>query len=118
MCHVLIIEDNPLLASIVEAMLAEEGATSFAVAASETEAIAAARGQRPDLIASDIQLGHGGGTGTDAVRAIQAELGEMPVIFMTGAPEECGACPPPGTVLPKPFSGAQLAAAYRRATQG
>jgi CheY-like chemotaxis protein len=49
MCRVLIIEDEPLIAMDLQAMLEAEGATSFDIAMTEAEAVDAARAQAPRL---------------------------------------------------------------------
>ena len=59
--HVLIIEDEPIIALDLEWLLEGEGAASFSFAASQDEVIACARMHRPDLITSDVTLA--GGTG-------------------------------------------------------
>lgn len=46
MCHVLIIEDEPMIAIDLEIVLAKEGATSFDIASTEAEAVAAARARK------------------------------------------------------------------------
>ena len=56
MCHVLIIEDEAMIAIDLEHLLEREGATSFSFAASEGEALAAAWERRPDVITSDVTL--------------------------------------------------------------
>ena len=48
MCHVLIIEDEPLVALTIQDMLEDEGATSFDIAATQADAVAAALHHRPD----------------------------------------------------------------------
>ena len=69
MCHVLIIEDEALIALDLQDILAETGATSFAFAETEQDAIDSARLHRPDVITSDVMLREG--TGPRAVEAIQ-----------------------------------------------
>lgn len=59
MCHVLIIEDEPIIALDLEGLLEREGATSFAFAVSENEAVTAAGLQRPDIITSNVTLVEG-----------------------------------------------------------
>ena len=101
MCHILIIEDEILVAMDIRACLAEHGATSFSFADTEADAVAEARLHPPALIMSDVQLLEG--TGPRAVQAIQAELGPIPVIFLTGTPEACKPCQHPARVLTKPM---------------
>lgn len=47
MCHVLIIEDEPLVAMDLQMTLEEQGAKSFDIAATEAEAVALARAHPP-----------------------------------------------------------------------
>lgn len=114
MCHVLIIEDEPLVAMDLQMTLEDQGATSFDVAATEAEAISLARSHPPQLITSDVQLLEG--TGPRAVRHILEELAmdDLPVIFITATPDACDPCGPPGLILTKPLGDGELAAAFRR----
>ena len=110
MCHVLIIEDDALAAEDIRATLRRSGASSFSFADTEREALERAREKPPAVIISDVMLSRG--FGPDAVRSIQAELGEVPAIFITGTPEQCRGCDP-SRLLEKPFSPAQLSALFR-----
>lgn len=110
MCHVLIIEDEPLVALDIQMMLEAEGATSFDFADTEVAAVAAAIARPPGLITSDVKLVEG--TGPAAVREIHRRLGDRPVIFITGTPEDCRPCEPPGIVLSKPLRAAALRSAF------
>ncbi|WBO23878.1 response regulator [Sphingomonas abietis] len=112
MCHVLIIEDEPVVAMDLQMLLEAEGATSIDIAASEAEAIAAARMHRPGFITSDVKLLQG--TGPHAVRRIRDEHGDIPVIFITGTPDECEPCDPPDVILQKPFRSDTLASVFRQ----
>ncbi len=111
MCHVLIIEDDMLTALSVQALLADHGATSFDLADTEAEAIAAAVAKRPAIIISDVSLRTG--TGPAAVQAIHAHHGDIPVIFVTATPEACDPCDPPGRVFEKPMHEPSIALAFR-----
>ncbi len=66
--HALIIEDDDLIAMTIEAVLRDCGFTSFTVAVSLDEAVAAATGRCPDLITADVELKPG--SGIDAVQTI------------------------------------------------
>jgi CheY-like chemotaxis protein len=110
-CHVLIIEDEALIAIDLQEMLALAGATSFSFAETEHEAVEAARRQRPDVITSDVVLREG--NGPRAVETIQNELGQMPVIFITATPEACLARDPPARVLGKPVLDAAVREAFQ-----
>lgn len=112
MVHILIIEDEPRVAMLIEAALEEEGVSSFEIVDSEADAIAAARHHPPDLITSDVTLREG--LGPHAVRAIRSQLGVIPVIFITGTPEDCEPCEPPDIILAKPFRLSDLGNAFRR----
>lgn len=83
--HALIIEDEGLIAMAIEEILARCGFTSFDFAASAEDAIQAAQTNCPDLITADVELNPG--SGIDAVNRIC--LGPtIPVIFITGTPDE------------------------------
>lgn len=110
MCHVLIIEDEPLIAELLRCTLEDEGATSFDHADTEDDALAAAVAHPPDIITSDVKLL--AGTGPRAVSAIHDRLGQIPVIFITGTPAECKPCNPFGRVLRKPIDCDELARAF------
>ena len=83
--HALIIEDEMLIALEVESLLEEIGYASFDIAESPCEALRCARNHRPDLITADLRII--GGTGLEAVRDIHAELGRIPVVYVTGNPD-------------------------------
>lgn len=110
MCHVLIIEDEPFIAMILQDLLEQEGATSVSVAVTEHEAIASALACPPAVITSDVKLIEG--TGPRAVQKIHEKLGEVPVIFVTATPDDCRPCNPPGVILPKPINQRALVSAF------
>lgn len=110
MCHVLIIEDEPLMAMDLEALLEREGATSFSFAASQDEAVREALARKPDLITSDVTLTEG--TGPRAVSIILDAIGPVPVIFITGTPDACEPREAGYLILTKPFDRAAIAQAF------
>lgn len=112
MCHALIIEDEFLTAELLTVLAQEGGATSVATASTEAEAICAARECQPNIIISDVRLA--AGTGPAAVQTIMAETGEVPVIFITGTPEECAPCAPPGVIMTKPVNQRVLVDMFRQ----
>ena len=67
------------------------------------------------MIISDVMLATG--FGPQAVAAIQAEHGPIPVIFVTATPEQCSGCDPQ-RVLEKPFSAQTLASLFRALAPG
>jgi hypothetical protein len=62
-------------------------------------------------VTSDVRLAIG--NGPLAVQAIIAEYGPIPVIFITGNPEECKVGAPPGIVMSKPVNTRLLIAAFQ-----
>lgn len=112
MCHVLIIEDDWLIAEYLTYLAEQAGATSVATACTEDEAVQAAHEHTPGIIFSDVKLLVG--TGPHAVRTIISALGEIPVIFITGTRDACQPCAPPGVILDKPVDPTRLIEAFLR----
>jgi two-component system, response regulator PdtaR len=110
--HVLIIEDEPLIALQVQAVLEDRGLRSFAFANTQESAIEEALRSPPQAIVSDVKLLSG--TGPLAVQAIQERLGDVPVIFLTASPLDCVPCSPPGQVLCKPLDEPELSMAFSK----
>jgi DNA-binding response OmpR family regulator len=109
--HVLIIEDEAMVALAIENVLRDCGCSSFDVACSADDAVTAAKARCPDLITSDVRLAPG--CGIDAVESICADS-PIPVIFITGTPSEVEARRPNNMILHKPFNAARLAEAIRQ----
>ena len=103
--HALIIEDESLIAMAIEDALRGCGFTSFEVAASAEEAVAAAARQCPDLITADVQLRPG--CGITAVQSICSER-PIPVLFITGSPGEVRLRMPGHPLVEKPFSAEHI----------
>ena len=112
--HALIIEDEILIALEVEVLLRDQGFTSVDVADNARDALDLALRHRPDLITADYRIV--GGTGVDAVSAIMAHLGPIPVVYVTGnaASVSSGGS---NQVVEKPVSPTRLARACQVATQ-
>ena len=100
-----------MIALAIQMTLEDEGVTSFDIAATEADAMAMADKRRPTFITSDVALLEG--TGPRAVAAILAKHGSIPVLFLTGNPEDCVPVTPPAVVLTKPFDARQIALTYR-----
>ena len=114
--EILIIEDEPLIAMDLEALVEGLGHNVIGVARTRTEAIKiAGEGKRPGLILADIQLADGS-SGLDAVRDILAMF-EVPVIFITSFPERLltGKRPEPTFLITKPFQRSTVKAAISQA---
>lgn len=113
MCHVLVIEDEWMIADLICDHLVPAGATSFDIAVTEREAIELAALHPPAVITSDVRLIEG--TGPHAVEQIHSKLGHIPTIFITGTPAECEPCEHAVAILPKPFAGPALTEAFATA---
>ena len=111
MCHVLIIEDDRLVALHLQIILEENGATSVAIAETERLAIQAAQDHPPAFITSDISLRTG--TGPVAVKAIHDKHGATPVIFITATPGALSPTGPNMRVFGKPVDETAIARAFR-----
>lgn len=112
---VLIIEDEPVIAADIEALVCELGHTVLDIAATRGEAVAAIERGRPGLVLADIQLADGS-SGIDAVRDILGEF-NVPVIFITAFPERLltGERPEPTFLITKPFQPETVKAAIGQA---
>ena len=108
--HGLIIEDESLIAMAIEDALRGCGFTSFDVAISVDEAVAAAKRKCPDLITADVQLRPG--CGIEAVQSICSE-NPIPVLFITGSPAEVRMRMPEHALIEKPFSADHVMAAVK-----
>jgi CheY-like chemotaxis protein len=99
--HALIIEDEFMIATVIEYVLRDCGFDSFDIASSKDSAIAAAQSRRPDLITADVTLETG--CGMEAVDTICARP-SIPVIFITGSAAQVRTQVSNHAVLDKPFS--------------
>lgn len=112
MCHVLVIEDDWMIADHVAYIATQAGATSYELAHSEQEAVDSALAHRPSILLSDVNLGDG--TGPQAVSEIRRRLGDIPVIFITATPSACAPCDYAAAVLQKPVSANRLVREFQR----
>lgn len=112
---VLIIEDEPLIAADIEALLGELGHRVIGVMTTRDEAIRWMRDHTPGLVMSDVELADGS-SGLDAVREILADR-PVPVIFVTAFPERLmtGERPEPTFLITKPFKPKTLKAVIGQA---
>lgn len=112
---VLIIEDEPLIALDLKAVVEELGHRVVAMPRTHTEAVAAIADAHPGLILADIQLADGS-SGLDAVNEILGSL-STPVIFVTAYPERflTGEPPEPAFLIAKPFNVESLKAVISQA---
>jgi CheY-like chemotaxis protein/DNA-directed RNA polymerase specialized sigma24 family protein len=100
---VLVIEDEPIIAMDIEALVISLGHQVVGNARTHAEAVALAKAERPGLVLADIRLADGS-SGLAAVNEI-LETFEVPVIFITAYPESLltGQRPEPTFLIAKPF---------------
>jgi len=100
---ILIIEDEPIIAMDLEALVESLGHRISGIARTHKEALASFRKSKPGLILADIQLADGS-SGLEAVNEI-LNGSEIPVIFITAFPERLltGDRPEPTFLITKPF---------------
>ena len=112
---VLIIEDEPVIAADIEALVRELGHQVLDIAATRTEAVDAVARRVPGLVLADIQLADGS-SGIDAVKDILSKF-DVPVIFITAFPERLltGERPEPTFLITKPFQPETVKAAIGQA---
>jgi DNA-binding response OmpR family regulator len=106
--HALIIEDEPLIAMLIEEELRTRGYDSFDLVADQASAIQAARRRCPDLITSDVRLGSG--CGIAAVTEICKDK-TIPVIFITATAWELRERGSEAVAIAKPFGSADFSRA-------
>ncbi len=113
--EVLIIEDEPVIAADIEALVRELGHKVLDVAATRNEAVEAVARATPGLVLADIQLADGS-SGIDAVKDILGRF-DVPVIFITAFPERLltGERPEPTFLITKPFQPETVKAAIGQA---
>jgi CheY-like chemotaxis protein/DNA-directed RNA polymerase specialized sigma24 family protein len=100
---VLVIEDEPIIAMDLEALVTNLGHKVVGNARTHAEAVTLAKAARPGLVLADVRLADGS-SGLAAVNEI-LETFEVPVIFITAYPESLltGQCPEPTFLIAKPF---------------
>ena len=113
--NVLIIEDEPIIAADIEALVEELGHKVDTIATTRDEAVQAAADHKPGLVLADVQLADGS-SGIDAVHDILGEA-NVPVIFITAFPERLltGERPEPTYLISKPFQPNNVKAAISQA---
>jgi DNA-directed RNA polymerase specialized sigma24 family protein len=113
--RILIIEDEAVIAMDLSDLVTDAGHDVCAVATTASDAVRAAKRERPDLVLADIQLADGS-SGIDAVRDILAGF-EVPVIFITAFPDRLltGERPEPTFLITKPYSPDMVRAAVSQA---
>lgn len=108
----LIIEDQFIVATMIEAQLRVLGYDAFEIVDSEDAAIAAAIKECPDLITADDRLERG--SGIEAIRRICADR-PIAVVFVVGSPLDVKAAIPDAVTVEKPFTTADFERAVETA---
>jgi DNA-directed RNA polymerase specialized sigma24 family protein len=114
---VLIIEDEPIIAMDLEAIVEDLGHHVVGVARARRQAVVLAAERDPQLIMADIQLEDG----TSGIEAVNEILGSAskPVVFITAHPgmylSALANRPEPAFLLPKPFKPDSVRAAISQA---
>ena len=114
---ILIIEDEPIIAMDLEAIVRDLGHHVVGVARERGQAVALAAERQPQLIMADIHL-EDGDSGIEAVNEIVAAASK-PVVFITAHPgaylSALANRPEPAFLLPKPFKPDFVRAAVSQA---
>ncbi|SMF78993.1 Response regulator receiver domain-containing protein [Tistlia consotensis] len=102
--RILIIEDEPVIALDLEALVEGSGHSVAGIASTHREALELAEAHPPGLVLADVQLADKS-SGLDAVNDLLENLC-VPVIFITAYPERLlsGRRPEPAFVVTKPYS--------------
>ncbi|WP_440959685.1 response regulator [Oceanicaulis sp. LC35] len=113
--RVMIIEDEPVIALDLRAIVENAGHTVTGVARTRDQAVALAQKSPPGLVLADIQLADDS-SGIDAVKDILDEM-NVPVIFITAYPERLltGEKPEPTYLVTKPFMPETVSATISQA---
>ncbi len=116
--RVLIVEDEMMIAWMIESLLSDAGFTDIVVAADGEEACRLASETAPGLVVSDINLG-AGINGVEAAVAICSD-GQIPVLFVTAYADASARARiaehfPGAELLRKPLDRKTLMAAVARA---
>lgn len=107
----LVIEDEALLAWMVEEILREFGITAVDWASSEAQAIAAAHLNSPDVLIADSDISSG--SGIAAIRAICADR-HIPTVIITADARSARRSVPGAAIAEKPFIEEALVDALER----
>ncbi|WP_322867914.1 response regulator [Aquicoccus sp. G2-2] len=114
--NIMIIEDEPIIAMDISAIVKAMGHSVTGIARTRAAAESLANEQTPDLILADIQLADNS-SGIDAVNTILHDHGDCPVIFITAFPERLltGERPEPAFLIAKPYTEDQINSAISQA---
>jgi two-component system, response regulator PdtaR len=103
--HALIIEDDMLVALMIQDQLRMLGFTTFDFASTEAEAVTAAKARPPDFITCDVGLE--AGDGLTAVAEICNDR-PVPIVYITGTAWQVRQSVRDAVIVEKPFAAAEL----------
>ncbi|MBC7134359.1 MAG: response regulator, partial [Oceanibaculum nanhaiense] len=105
-----------IIAMDIQSIVQSMGHRVTGIARTREQAVALGRKERPNLVLADIQLADNS-SGIDAVNDILAEMGDIPVIFITAFPERLltGERPEPAFLISKPYLEEQVRSAVSQA---
>jgi len=109
---VLVVEDDPLIGTLVAEVLESMGYEVCAIEDTEAGAVTAAARFQPDLMIVDVRLSEG--SGIAAVEQI-TRARSIPHVFVSGGTSGRQAFKPGAIIIQKPYREADLAAAIKRA---
>lgn len=107
--HILVVEDDAVLALGLEEALLDAGATGVDICATTDKALAALKANKPSAIVLDVHLADRADGW--AIAELLREIGPKPprIVFSTGAPDEIPEeIAKLGPVLEKPYDPAKL----------
>lgn len=113
--HVLLVEDDTMIAFALEGSLLDAGAKSVTICSTSAEALAALRDHKPDALVLDVHLADRDDGW--AIAELVNSVGPKPprIVFSTGAPQDIPTeIADLGPVLEKPYDHGELIAALRR----
>jgi CheY-like chemotaxis protein len=116
MMRVLLIEDDALVRATLADWMSDDGIDVDGLASAEDALVLLGAGQVPDVLVTDINLGHGL-DGLDLADVARARHPDIEVVYISGRPfnmhgRELG---PHESFIAKPFTVAQLMLAIRNA---
>ncbi|MFO8029106.1 MAG: response regulator [Cyclonatronaceae bacterium] len=118
MKQILIVEDEYMIALVLEKQIRHNGWEVLAVVDNGKEAISMVREHRPDVVLMDITL-RGEMDGTEAMKEIRS-FSDVPVIYLTGNAESHAIVKTKGTrptaILIKPVASDDLLETIRKVT--
>jgi PAS domain S-box-containing protein len=116
---VLVVEDEEILRTLVDAMLSRLG-YSVVLAADAESAVDVLHGQPIDAVVTDVVMP--GATGVDLARRLRVDRPDLPILFMSGYSEAAvrdrGHIVGSEALIEKPFTAQALGSALRRVLDG